>query len=184
MLAHLADVFGHLNDMILSLQDRDVTISDIKDKLAGLTARIRAWQVRIKVGSSTSFPLLEKRLKMNKIDLPDDNKTCIIEHLEIVSAEFRSYFNDDTLGVSWYGEPFDTEIDPNAEEAEELAEFKVSNAMKQAFNNKRDDSGFRLSLQDSYPLLSKKTSVILVQFTTTYLCEAEFSDLTSIKTKS
>ena len=37
---------------------------------------------------------------MNRIDLSDNIKTCIIEHLETVSAEFRSYFNDDTLHVS------------------------------------------------------------------------------------
>ena len=65
-----------------------------------------------------------------------------------------------------------------------LAEFKVSNAQKLAFNNKTDDSGFWLSLHDSCPLLSKKASVILVQFATTYFCEDRFSDLASIKTKS
>ena len=120
---------------------------------------------------------------MNRIDLPDNIKTCTTEHLEIVSAEFRSYFNDDTLHVSWYRDPLNTEIDPNAE-AEELAEFKVSNAMKLAFNKKTDDSSFWLSLHDSHPLLSKKASVILVQFATTYLCEAGFSDQTFTKTKS
>ena len=50
MLAYLADVFGHLNGMNLSLQGRDVTVSDVKDKLAGLTGRIGVWQARIKVG--------------------------------------------------------------------------------------------------------------------------------------
>ena len=119
MLAYLADVFGHLNDMNLSLQGRDVTVSDVKDKLAGLTARMGVWQARIKVGSTTSFHLLERRLKMNSIDLSDNIKTCIIEHLEIVSAEFRSYFHHNTLHLSWYRHPFNIEIDPNAEEAEE-----------------------------------------------------------------
>ena len=71
---------------------------------------------------------------MNRINLPDKIKTCIIEHLEIVSSEFRSFFNDNALHVSWYRDPFYTKIDPNAEEAEELAEFKVSNAMKLTFN--------------------------------------------------
>ena len=33
MLAYLADISGHLNDMNLSLQGRDVTVSDVKDKL-------------------------------------------------------------------------------------------------------------------------------------------------------
>ena len=59
MLAYLANVFGHLNDMNLCLKKRDVTVSDIKYMLAGLTARMGVWQVRIKVGSTTSFPLLE-----------------------------------------------------------------------------------------------------------------------------
>ena len=121
---------------------------------------------------------------MNGIDLPDNIKTCIIEHLEIVSAEFRSYFNDDTLHVSWYRDSLNTEIDPNAEEAKQLAEFKVSNVMKLAFKDKIDGSSFWLFLYDSYLLLSKKVSVILVQLATTCLCEAGLSDLTSIKTKS
>ena len=86
MLAYLADIFGHLNDMNLSLQGGDVTVNDVENKIAGLTTGMGAWQARIKVG----FSLLEKRLKMNRIDLPDKIKTCIIEHLEIVSAEFRS----------------------------------------------------------------------------------------------
>ena len=37
---------------------------------------------------------------MSRIDLPDNIETCIIKHLEIASAEFRSYFNDDTLHAS------------------------------------------------------------------------------------
>ena len=97
-----------------------MTISDVIDKLAGLTARMGDWQARIKVRPTTSFPSLERRPKMNRINLPDKIKTCIIEHFEIVSAEFQSYFNDDTLHVSWNRDPFNTEIDPNAVEVEEL----------------------------------------------------------------
>ena len=75
MLSYLADAFGHLNDIKLSLQGRDMTASNVKDKLAGLTARIGVWQAQIKVGSTSSFPLLRRRLKMNRIDLPDNIKT-------------------------------------------------------------------------------------------------------------
>ena len=46
--------------------------------------------------------LLERRLKMNSIDLPDNIKTCIVEYLQIISAEFRFFFNNDTLRVLWY----------------------------------------------------------------------------------
>ena len=85
MLAYLADVFGHLKDINLSLQGRDVTVSH---KLAGLTARREIWQARIKVESAISFLLLERPLKKNRIDLLDNIKACIIDHLEIVSARF------------------------------------------------------------------------------------------------
>ena len=78
------------------------------------------------------------------------------------------------LHVFWCKDPFNTEIDPNAEEAEELAEFKVVNVMKLAFNNNTDDSSFWLSLHDSYPLLCKKAFIILIQFATTYLCQVAF----------
>ena len=101
MLAYLADVFSHFNDMNLTLEGRDVTACDVKDKLAGLTARKGIWQALIKVDSSTLLLLLERRLKINRIDLPDNIKTRIIEHLQIVSAEYQSYFNDDALHVSW-----------------------------------------------------------------------------------
>ena len=111
---------------------------------------------------------------MNGIDLPVNIKTCVIEHLETTSAEFQSYFNDDTLHVLWYRDPFNIEIDPNAEEAEELAQFKVSNAIKLAFNNKTEDFRFWLSLHESYPLLSKKVSAILVQFATTTFAKMDF----------
>ena len=68
MLAHLADVFGHLNGMNLFLQGRVMSIGDIKDKQAGLAARMGVWQARVKVGSTTSLPFLKRRLKMYRID--------------------------------------------------------------------------------------------------------------------
>ena len=82
MLAYLADVFGHLNNMNLSLQGRDVTVCDDRDKLAGLIARIGVWQARIKVGPIASLPLLKWWLKMNRIDLSNKIKTCIIGTLK------------------------------------------------------------------------------------------------------
>ena len=82
-------MFGYPKNMNLSLQGRGETICDVKDKLPGLNPQMGVWQAQIKVGSTTSFPLSEKHAKMNRIDLPDNIKICIIEHLEIVSAEFH-----------------------------------------------------------------------------------------------
>ena len=101
----------------------------------------------------------------------------------LFTTSIYSSIKDVTLHVSWYRDPFITEIDLNAKEAEKLAEFKVLNALKLAFYNKTDDSSFWLSLRDSYRLLSK-VFVTLVQFAITCLCEAGLSNLASIETKS
>ncbi|XP_068208422.1 protein FAM200A-like [Palaemon carinicauda] len=119
-----------------------------------------------------------------RIELPIGIKDCIIGHLDILSAEFKSYFDDAPLDVPWHRDPFNTEIEPTEDEAEELAELKVSKAMKLAFSNREDLSSFWLSVQDAYPLFSKKASEMHVQFATIYLCESGFSDLATIKTKS
>ena len=58
MLAYLADVFSPLNSMNLSLQSRDVTVRDVKEKLAGLTARMGVRQAQINVETTTSLALM------------------------------------------------------------------------------------------------------------------------------
>ena len=88
MLAYLADVFGHLTDLNLSLQGFGVTVSDVKDKLAELTARTGVWQAQTKVVATTSFSLLARLGKMSRTDLPDNIKNCIIKHFKIVSVGF------------------------------------------------------------------------------------------------
>ena len=77
ILAYLADVFGHFNQMNLSLQGCDVAVSDVKDKLAGLSAQMGVWQARLKIGFTASFLFLRKHLKMNRIKFPDKIKTCM-----------------------------------------------------------------------------------------------------------
>lgn len=60
--------------------------------------------------------------------------------------------------------------------AKELQEWKVSKAMKLVFTNRRT---LQLLVVGSgcVPLLSKRASVMLLHFTTTYLCKFRFSDL-------
>uniref|UniRef100_A0A8C4WVN9 Uncharacterized protein n=1 Tax=Eptatretus burgeri TaxID=7764 RepID=A0A8C4WVN9_EPTBU len=184
MLAYLADIFRRLNEMNQSLQGCNVTVSAVQEKLAGMSARMEVWQARIKARSTASFPFLDEDLQTQRIELPVGIKDCITGHLDNLSAEFKSYFDDALLDVPWQKDPFNAKIEPTEDEAEELAELKVSKAMKLVFSNKEDHSTFWLSVQDAYPLLRKKASVRHIQFATTYLSESRFSDLATIKTKS
>ena len=54
----------------------------------------------------------------------------IKKHLEVLSAEFNSYFKDLPLFNSWPKIPINVAIDPNYEEAEQSAELKALNSSK------------------------------------------------------
>ena len=82
------------------------------------------------------------------IELPVSIKKAIVDHLESLNTEFKTYFNDVPVPPHWSKNPFDEEIiDPMKDEAEELADLKASITMKQAFANKEDISSFRLSVR-------------------------------------
>ena len=57
------------------------------------------------------------------IESPVGIKICIKDHIEALCAEFQSYFIDPPQYVSWHNNPFDIEVDPLTEEAEELSEL-------------------------------------------------------------
>ena len=118
------------------------------------------------------------------MELPNSIKSCIQEHLNVLCAEFNSYFKDPPQYVAWHKDPFNVVVEPTVVEAEELAMLKVSNEAKVAFRSKKDITSFWLSIQDEYPLLSKMASEMYVQCATTYLCETGFSELATIKTKA
>ena len=123
---------------------------------------MEVWQARLNSIFAGSFLLLHMHLKANKIKLPDNINICITKRLKIVRAKLRPYFNNTLLPVLWHKDPFNAEVDPMAEVAQELAKFKVSNTTQQAFNSKSDPSSFWLSLYDSYPVLSKTASIMVV----------------------
>ena len=68
-------------------------------------------------------------------------------------------------------------------ELEELAEISCDRTLKISFMQQQL-SKFWLTIASEYPLLSQKAVKILLPFATTYLCEAEFSALTNLKTNT
>ena len=77
--------------------------------------------------------------------------------------------------VPWLRDPFNTEIVPPEEKAQELVELKVSNAMKLVLYIPQISS-FCLPVSDSCTILSNKTFVILVLLATT--CHVFATDMT------
>ena len=62
-------MFSHLNDISICLQGCDVTVCEVKDELAGLTAQVSIWKAKIESESFDSFLLPDKYLAMINIQL-------------------------------------------------------------------------------------------------------------------
>jgi len=117
-LAYLADIFGTLNEVNVTLQGREASVSDVKDKLAGLGARISLWIRRLHRGKVAAFPLLDAFLLDKQLDLPDDLKESIAAHLEKLTCEFEAYFDGvEPAYYPWFKDPFGAVVDDEMEEA-------------------------------------------------------------------
>lgn len=67
-------------------------------------------------------------------------------------------------------------------EKESLIDLSSDSSLKTKFLE-LSKSHFWLYVKNEYPLLSEKAMKILIQFSTTYLCEKTFSSVTVIKTR-
>lgn len=86
----------------------------------------------------------------------------------------------------WIINPFVANIgnnNLNMNEKESLIDLSSDSTLKFKFQSTLSKSQFWLSVKSEYPLLSEKAMKILIQFSTTYLCEKTFSSVTAIKTR-
>ncbi|QQP31356.1 Uncharacterized protein FKW44_024932 [Caligus rogercresseyi] len=182
-LAYLADIFGTLNEVNVTLQGLEASVSDVKDKLAGLGARIALWIRRLHRGNVAAFPLLDAFLLDKQLDLPDDLKESIAAHFERLTSEFKAYFDGvEPAYYPWYKDPFGAVVNNEMEEAEELLMLRESAVAKAEFR-KLSLSEFWLQQQDTYPRLCNKAAQMFLPFPTTYLCEAGSSVMFDLKPK-
>ena len=89
----------------------------------------------------------------------------------------------------WVKDPFAfqnpeliTELDLVPEEENELLQLSSSFTLKNDYEA-LSLSAFWIKIKEDFPLLSQKSTLLILPFTTTSLCELGFSVLTQLKTK-
>lgn len=190
-LAYLTDIFGHMNEVSLSMQGHAVTIMDAAETLQALLAKLPLWKRRVETHNYANFPILEEVLLQSGVERPKTLSvslhTEMCRHLETLQNSFKGYFCSDDLKVeAWIRNPFLADINhiDDADLAkDDLIDLRTKEMVRYEFQSKGLGE-FWCSLKEGYPRLAKRAMGALIPFATTYLCESGFSALVTIKTKS
>lgn len=179
-LAYLADIFHELNLLNNSMQGRNENILSSTDKINAFQKKLTIWKKRIAAGNLEMFPCVFKR-NCQEIRL------LILNHLDTLLTNLDKYFPSISVDqYDWIRNPF-VEFEPSEEqftltEEEELASVLNDRTLKLK-HSELNLNAFWLLVEKEYPAIAQKALRLLVQFSTSYLCEFGFSALTTIKHK-
>ena len=183
-LAYLADIYQHLNNLNTSMEGTKENILTSTDKLLAFKNKLTVWKKHLSRGNVEMFPLLLQTQTGYENVIP-----LITSHLGSLSEKLDKYFPSLSSNTyDWVRNPF-TEFSPSTEnllslqEEEELSELQCDRTLKMKFNEVSLDK-FWITAKQEYPVISVKAVNVLLQFSTSYLCEQAFSCLTVIKSKS
>lgn len=184
-LSYLCDIFSALNELNRKLQGKETNVLIQADKVQAFVSKLELWKQRAESGNLFSFSALTECTDVMGA-VPDVVSQDISEHLEGLTTQFKRYFpgiNNDTIESKLIRDPFQREVsDVPDSMQEEFLELKNDSVSKDLFNTKNLEE-FWVSVQGSYPLLAENALRVLIQFSSTYLCEAGFSALVHVKTK-
>lgn len=185
--AYLADVFGYLNELNLSLQGNNVDMFKVEDKISAMVKKCQIWAARIGKDSFTNFPTLKQFLESSEERLPEQIKSNVAEHLHNLATTFREYFPEPDPDDSWIRNPFSCqEIEQiqglTEEEQDQLVELSSCGTMKNIFNGEKI-ADFWATARKDYKKLGDKAIKKILPFATTYRCEQAFSSMCFMKNK-
>jgi zinc finger BED domain-containing protein 5/7/8/9 len=189
-IAYLADFFGFLNVLNLKLQGH-TNILKSYDTIQAFLEKISLWQRRLYVTKPnfSSFPRLNELLDDTEnhiLNIENEFKELILAHLVSLKDQLSKYFPDIST-ENWQFklvlDPFKIDVDTLPDYLQEQTiDLKNDSQAKEDFKNKTVED-FWLCYLSIYPEVSNEAAKLLVQFSSTYLCESAFSALAYIKSK-
>ena len=180
-LSYLADTFGYLNALNVSLQDENVNlifccerVQAFKEKLSfgkGVFSKV-TWQI---------FPLVDERVQ--GITPAQDFITDVADHPRKLENNISRYLGEPKSYPSWIQQSFIAKVEDAEMLAEEIIELQVNCAAYPMFQAMTLLQFWTKQLV-AYPNLAKAILHSIIPFPATYLCESAFSALVGIKLQS
>ena len=160
-LAYLADIFGHLNEINLSIQGPDITIIDAMERLQAFQAKLPLWKRRLETDNFANFPMLEEVITQSRINnietLSPSLRGNMCENIDRLQQSFKSYCPDDLNFELWIRNPFLADLDAVCDDdlaKDDLIELRTMQMLRNDFNSK-NVTEFWCSLTHAYPRLVK-----------------------------
>ena len=149
------------------------------DKINAFKRKLIIWKKHASRGNCEMFYILVQRKNFDSI-FP-----LITNHLESLAKGLDKYFPSISLETyDWIRNPFveSMNVDFSLTEEEELAGISSDLTLRMKHSELNLDSFWILTAKE-YPSISNKALRVLLQFSTSYLCELGFSTMTNIKNK-
>lgn len=185
-LAYLADIFASINKLNLSLQNRNVTVFDVNDKIEAMIKKIVFWKDCLMQGRSEMFEQLHDFVHSKSKKLSNDLRDEIENHLCTLKVQFRKYFPEPNNSNDWISNPFEEQhfeyADLDISDKAVLIDLSTDTAAKRLLKEK-PLLQFWAELPIDYQKLSAKAIRFLLPFTSTELVESAFSAYAYIKNK-
>ncbi|XP_053145433.1 zinc finger MYM-type protein 6-like [Hemicordylus capensis] len=189
-VAYLSDIFNAINSLNLSLQGPLATIFTMGNKISAFKKKLELWIHRSEGGNYDMFETLSSLIYSDEgLDFDHNSiKILIHNHLKSLQQKFEDFYpagEDQRKGNLWVQDPFVMHSQNNLtiQEEEMLLELSSDAGLQSAFQS-MPIAQFWIKLKDEYEILHKKAMKILLPFSSTYLCEAGFSSMSLIKTKT
>ena len=166
LLGYLADNFGRLNTLNLSLQGSHANIFTMYERIKAFKGKLSLWKQAAESGDITMFCIfndfiIEQNLGFNSI------KDVIVQHLQDLEDQFEAYFPNDSAKeiekLLWIKNPFLVDVDNtnlSMKHKEDLLEIQTDSTINGKFNSLLIEI-FWLELNNEYTDLSQNAIIIL-----------------------
>ena len=117
--------------------------------------------------------------------LKHELKSVFVSHLSNLELYFQEYLpKDEIKSVQWVSDHMNAEIPETFtnEEAEQLIDISTDSSLNSRLQSK-SLIDFWCSIEDEYPVVTKKALRSLIPFASSYLCECGFSAVAVMKSK-
>jgi hypothetical protein len=100
-LAHLSNIYTHLNALNLNLQEVHVTIFKVENKIEAMIKKLELWSLWMSKKNYDPFPNLKIFIKSTEDELSNNDSKYFIKHMGDMQRSFRDNFPIPDISRNW-----------------------------------------------------------------------------------